>query len=100
MPMNAYACYERDGINEAASLVFAKTAQRARVISFGIDWHNADDWCSWRAKRLRDLPSHLQALDNGTEQVISCPKGCDRCGIWGFELTDEGCKHCTEIRYL
>lgn len=83
--MNAYQVQEKDG--EYAMLVFAPTAKKARVISFGTGWHEpyAGDWIFWQARRIKNLPAHLKELDTGEEQVIDNPPCCLGCDRWGGE---------------
>lgn len=81
--MNAYQVMEKGG--EYSMLVFAPTAQRARQISYGTGWHApySGDWVYWQARRIKNLPLHLAALDTGKEQVIEAPPSCLGCGLWG-----------------
>lgn len=93
--MNAYSAYVKDEQCEGAMLVFAKTARRARVISHNLDWACCD-YLDWVATRIKNLPSHLKTLDNGSEQVITCPPKCPNCGWWGYERLHDGCEGCRE----
>ena len=96
--MNAYQVMEKGG--EYSMLVFAPTAQRARKISYGTGWHApySGDWVRWQARRIKNLPLHLAALDTGKEQVIEDPPTCLGCGMWGGEPVPNTdlCSHCLD----
>jgi hypothetical protein len=97
--LNAYQVMEKDG--DWAILVFAPTAQRARIISYGTGFHEpcgADAWTIWQARRIKNLPLHLAALDTGKEQVIEDPPTCLGCGYWGGEPVPNTdlCSHCLD----
>jgi hypothetical protein len=93
--MNAYMASVKDQEAEGAMLVFAKTARRARVISHNLDWACCD-YLDWVAVRIKNLPTHLMALDDGTEQVITGPPICSICGDWGGHNYAHGCSLCCE----
>ena len=78
--MKSYIAFGGDGPQDGAILVFAPTAREARKAAFPViisDWMT--EWIYCRLRRLRYLPAHLDALDNGTLQVIDAPPGCDFC---------------------
>lgn len=88
--------YDRSvGPAEGAMLVFANTAQEARKDSYGLGWFNSE-WIDWVATRLRDLPEHLNALDDGSVQTIESPPVCKRCECWGGHIKNEWCSLCEE----
>lgn len=90
--MNPYMAYNRiAGPGEGAMLVFAPTAQRARIMSYGVGFGSNSDWIDWVATRIKDLPEHLKALHNGGLQVIECPPICKGCESWGGHPRGEDC---------
>lgn len=94
--LRAYMAYDRfSGADEGAMLVFAENAQKARVASFGHDWHWGEGWTNWTAKWIRNIPEHLAKLDTGEPQVISNPPTCPVCRLWGGHKTPRGtCSLC------
>lgn len=94
--MNAYIV--GDDHADCHMLVFARTAQEARKISYGYSWCDQawSHWVDWRARRLKDLPKHLIALDNGNPQVVDDPPTCAVCERWGGHLLAYGCSLCNE----
>lgn len=93
--MKAYMVYEKDEQGEAAMLVFANSAQEARKESYGLEWCNCN-WIDWRATLIKELPSHLAALDNNRIQVVTAPPACKSCGYWGGHRYPDGCSICYE----
>ena len=91
--MKPYIGYDRTaGTTEAACLVFAPNARRARVLAWRVmQGEFCEEWIDAAANLLRDLPEHLQALDTGVEKVITAPVSCDNCEHWGGHPTDDGC---------
>lgn len=99
--MKAYMAFDRHaGSGEGAMLVFAANAQEARKASFGVDWHWGEDWTSWTATLIRDLPEHLAALGDGTPMVISSPPTCKSCKCWGgHPMKWQMCSLCWDEEY-
>jgi len=81
---------------EGAVLVFAKTARRAKKIGFGfLDWE--DDWIHVKARWMKDCPKVLTAFDTDEEKCVDSPPSCDRCFLWGYEITKGVCVNCLEL---
>ena len=98
-PLRAYIVGEKDG--DWSLLVFAHTAQEARKVSYGTGWHEPcglDDWTRWQATWIRNLPSILWELSDGTVQVIDSPPICETCERWGGEPMGKYCSLCYEDR--
>jgi hypothetical protein len=101
--MNAYMGYSRGcGPDEGACLIFANTAREAKKQAYPIlnGWGNTD-WTDVGIKKL-DKP-HLFAeadkakLAAGIAHAIECPKTCERCEHWGYELNNDGlCENCID----
>jgi len=96
--VNAYIVRKKYGYS--ALLVFARTAQESRKISFsaGQDWEMIEEWewTDWVAKRIWNLPAHLAELDTGEPQIVADPPACERCELWGGFPTENGCSFCEE----
>ena len=98
--MKAYMGYDRPGVSqEGACLIFAPNAKVARKMLCPIlDGWFGTEWIDVVAKFIRDLPEHLRALDNGTEQIIEEPPSCSCCEMWGGHLQEGMCSFCEEAK--
>ena len=90
--------------SEGAVLIFANTAQEARRImwSSGIGSDLTDDYIDMAVCWLRDKLWLFKEMKKDTPHVVSYPKSCTSCDIWGnSEIGTDGlCEDCREIEEL
>lgn len=103
--LNAYMIYSRCGGSELfAALVFAHTAQEARVVGWhGIGCDLTDEYTDLAANRLRNKPwlfdeALAVKFANDEAHVIDSPKTCRTCEFWGQSpIGDDGlCEGCRQ----
>ena len=103
--LNAYVIFSRNGdVENGAALVFAHTAQEARVVGWrGIGSDLTDEYTDLAANRLRNKPwlfdeALAVKFANDEAHVIDDPKSCRTCEWWGQSpIGKDGlCEKCRE----
>jgi hypothetical protein len=103
--LNAYMIFSRIGDSEnGAALVFAHTAQEARVVGWrGIGSDLTDEYTDLAANRLRNKPwlfdeALAVKFANDEAHVIDDPKFCRTCERWGQSpIGEDGlCEGCRQ----
>jgi len=93
------------GSGEGACLVFAHTTREAKRIAWtDCDWEITDYWIDVGVRLIREENENLyeeadqEKLKADIPHVISSPKACESCHLWGYELNDKGyCETCEDI---
>jgi hypothetical protein len=103
MTLHPYIGYSRTaGPAEAACLIFAETAKKARAIG----WHESEiaeycdggnDYMDWTVRRMPEDPHIMRQKKMDEPHVIDSPESCKSCGMWGYELDENGlCESCRD----
>lgn len=102
--LKAYSAFSREaGPEEGAILVIANTTREAKKLAWqsGACW-NVDEWIDLATRLIKDDIYILSLADQkelrlGHPHIIDNPIGCDKCGMWGVEITiDKLCGNCNE----
>ena len=103
--LNTYMIFSRTGdVENGAALVFAHTAQEARVVGWrGIGSDLTDEYTDLAANRLRNKPwlfdeALAVKFANDEAHVIDDPKSCRTCECWGQSpIGEDGlCEGCRQ----